>query len=64
MSRMIAWFSSGAASAVMTKLVLSENSNAMVVQCDLGDSEDEDNRRFAADCARWFNAPIPAGIYV
>lgn len=56
--RLIVWFSSGAASAVMAKLVIGECPDALVVQCDLGDSEDEDNRRFAADCVRWFNAPI------
>ena len=56
--RTLAWFSSGAASAVMTKLMLAENTDITIVQCDLGDSEDEDNRRFAADCVRWFNAPI------
>lgn len=58
MPRVICWFSSGAASAVMTKLVLKENPNAIVVQCDLGDSEDADNRRFASDCEAWFGTPI------
>lgn len=58
MSRVIAWFSSGAASAVMTKLVLRDSPEAIIVQCTLGKSEDEDNRRFTADCVRWFNAPI------
>jgi len=56
--RAICWFSSGAASAIMTKLVLGENPDAIVVQCDLGESEDEDNRRFTADCIRWFNVPV------
>lgn len=58
MSRTIAWFSSGAASAVMTKLALTENPDALPVQCDLGDSEDEDNRRFTADCEAWFGKPV------
>ena len=58
MSRVICWFSSGAASAVMTKLTLSENPDAIAVNCDLGESEDEDNERFLNDCGRWFNAPI------
>lgn len=58
MSRVIPWFSSGAASAVMTKLALSENPDALPVQCDLGDSEDEDNRRFTADCEAWFGKPV------
>lgn len=58
MARVICWFSSGAASAVMTKLMLKENPDAIVVQCDLGNSEDYDNRRFTADCAEWFGAAI------
>ena len=58
MSRTICWFSSGAASAVMAKLVLAEIPEAMVVQCGLGDSEDADNARFAGDCERWFGKPI------
>lgn len=57
-SRVIAWFSSGAASAVMAKLALTDDPATIVVQCDLGDSEDADNKRFTADCIRWFNAPI------
>lgn len=56
--RTIAWFSSGAASAVMTKLTLAENPEAMAVNCDLRESEDEDNERFLNDCVRWFNAPV------
>lgn len=58
MSRRICWFSSGAASAVMTKLVLSDDPDAIVVQCDLGDSEDEDNRRFTKECEQWFGKEI------
>lgn len=57
-SRVIAWFSSGAASAVMTKLALTDDPEVLPVQCDLGDSEDADNRRFAADCEAWFGKPI------
>ena len=58
MPRTIAWFSSGAASAVMTKLALSKNPNVLPVQCDLGNSEDDDNRRFTADCEAWFGKPV------
>lgn len=58
MNRKVAWFSSGAASAVMAKIVLDEYPDAIVVQCDLGDSEDEDNRRFTADCEAWFGRPV------
>lgn len=58
MSRVIAWFSSGAASAVMTKLALTDDPNVLPVMCDLGDSEDADNKRFAADCEAWFGRPV------
>jgi hypothetical protein len=58
MSRVTPWFSSGAASAVMTKLALAEYPDAQPVQCDLGNSEDEDNRRFTADCEAWFGKPV------
>lgn len=57
-SRLLCWFSSGAASAIMTKLVLADHPEAIAVNCDLGESEDEDNARFLNDCVRWFNAPI------
>lgn len=58
MIRVLSWFSSGAASAVMTKLALTDDPETQVVMCDLGDSEDADNRRFATDCERWFGKPI------
>ena len=58
MARTIAWFSSGAASAVMTKLELRDNPDLVIVQCDLGESEDEDNHRFTAECEAWFDKPI------
>lgn len=57
-NRLIAWFSSGAASAVMTKLLLSEHPEAIPVQCDMGDSEHPDNRRFTKDCEAWFGKPV------
>jgi hypothetical protein len=56
---MVCQFSCGAASAVATKLTLHEFPpeqvlivNAFIVE------EHEDNRRFAADCERWFGHPI------
>lgn len=58
MARTIAWFSSGAASAVMTKLALNEIDDLTIVQCSLGDSEDEDNKRFTKDCEEWFGRKI------
>lgn len=58
MSRVLAWFSAGAASAVATKLALADYGNRVVVaRIDPG-SEDPDNARFADDCAAWFGVPI------
>lgn len=58
MSRTLAWFSSGAASAVMTKLALMDDPAVVPVQCGLGSSEDSDNARFSADCEQWFGKAI------
>lgn len=55
--RNICWFSCGAASAVMTKIVLKQNPNAIPVYCDTG-SEHEDNVRFLSDCEKWFEKKI------
>ena len=59
MTRIISWFSCGAASAVATKLALLEHEpkNVVVAYCETG-SEHEDNSRFMADCVKWFNAPV------
>lgn len=58
-NRMVCQFSCGAASAVATKLTLAKYPpaqvlivNAFIVQ------EHEDNRRFLADCERWFERSI------
>jgi 3'-phosphoadenosine 5'-phosphosulfate sulfotransferase (PAPS reductase)/FAD synthetase len=59
MSRTVCHFSCGAASAVATKLVLSEADPAAVVILNAFlEEEHPDNRRFAADCERWFGYPI------
>jgi hypothetical protein len=57
--RMVCQFSCGAASAVATKLILAEYPpeqvlivNAFIVE------EHEDNRRFLADCEKWFDHPV------
>lgn len=57
--RWVPQFSCGAASAVATKITLNEHDpadvlivNAFVLE------EDSDNRRFLADCERWFEHPI------
>lgn len=56
--RTLPWFSTGAASAIMTKLVLGDTPDAEPVNCDLGESEDEDNERFRIDCEAWFGKPV------
>jgi hypothetical protein len=61
MSRIICWFSNGAASAVASKLTIAELSashEVLVVCCDTRSSEHPDNYRFSADCERWFGQPI------
>lgn len=57
MTRVVSWFSCGAASAVATKITLRESPDAVAVYCETG-AEHEDSKRFMADCVRWFNAPI------
>ena len=57
--RILCHFSCGAASAVATKLILSENdpANVIIVNAFIVE-EDADNRRFLTDCEEWFNHPI------
>lgn len=57
--RVIAWYSCGDASAVAAWLALQTYGpeRVQVVRIRL-DGEHEDNDRFAADCARWFNTPV------
>ena len=57
MTRYLAWFSAGAASAVATKLTLAAHSDVTIYRTDVG-SEHPDNERFAADCAEWFGQEI------
>lgn len=59
MKRIVCHFSCGAASAVATKLTLSEFDPADVVIFNAFVAEEhEDNRRFLADCEQWFNHPV------
>jgi len=51
--RRVSWFSCGAASAVATKLSQPD----VIAYCDTG-AEDEDNKRFMADCEEWFGMKI------
>lgn len=57
--RILAWFSAGAASAVATKLTISEHGHdrVTVAYCDTG-SEHPDNKRFIADCEQWFEHEV------
>ena len=54
--RYISWFSCGAASAVATKLALSEY-DLEIVYCEVKE-EHPDNKRFLKDCEKWFNQEI------
>lgn len=58
--RIVCQFSCGAASAVATKLALAQygaTRDVQIINAFLKE-EHEDNRRFAADCERWFAKPI------
>ena len=56
--RVISWFSCGAASAVATKLALSESTTPVeIVYCHVRE-EHPDNMRFKHDCEQWFGQEI------
>lgn len=59
MPRMVPRFSCGAASAVATKITLNEHdpANVLIVNAFVVE-ENDDNRRFLADCEVWFQHPI------
>lgn len=59
MSRIVCRFSCGAASAVATKLILAEypTDQVLIVNAFIKE-EHEDNRRFLAECEKWFGHPI------
>lgn len=63
MTRVVSWFSCGAASAVATKLALTSSSlpfdakEVVVVNCEVAE-EHTDNERFLKDCEEWFGVPI------
>lgn len=57
--RIVCQFSCGAASAVATKLTLGKYPAAQVLIVNAFIQEEhEDNRRFLADCERWFGHPV------
>ena len=58
MSRVVVWFSCGAASAVASKLAIAEyGDRCEIVYCDTG-SEHPDNDRFLLDVEKWLGKKI------
>lgn len=60
MTRIVCWFSCGAASAVATKLAIAKHGlvyDIVIARCIVKE-EHPDNDRFADDCERWFGHPI------
>ena len=59
MSRIVSWFSSGAASAVATKRALEKYGpeNFIIASCVV-ENEHQDNERFLQDCEKWYGLPI------
>lgn len=59
MPRIVCHFSCGAASAVAAKLILARKGAGEVVVLNAFVAEEHpDNRRFLADCERWFGHPV------
>jgi hypothetical protein len=64
MSRVIVWFSRGAASAIAAKLAVAEYPPAtwgkrlIIAYCDTSKSENEDGNRFQSQIERWIDYPI------
>jgi hypothetical protein len=57
MSRIVVWFSCGAASATAAKLTLEECPDAVIARCVVA-NEHPDNDRFARDVAKWLGVEI------
>ena len=58
MSRIVSWFSCGAASAVATKLAIAAGRGPVtILNCELKE-EHPDNERFLRDCEEWFGQEI------
>lgn len=59
MKRTLAWFSCGSASACAAKLAIERwGKEVEVCYCDTLAYEHPDNRRFIADCERWFGQTV------
>jgi hypothetical protein len=57
MPRTLAWWSTGAASAVMARMVLQDDPEAIIARCETN-NEDPDNYRFEADVMRRLNRSV------
>lgn len=57
-SRVLCWFSCGAASAYAARLTCEKYPHAEVVYCDTLKYEHPDNARFMRDCERWMGREI------
>jgi 3'-phosphoadenosine 5'-phosphosulfate sulfotransferase (PAPS reductase)/FAD synthetase len=57
MARTIAWWSTGAASAVMAHMALQDTPEAIIARCETN-NEDPDNYRFEADVMRRLNRSV------
>jgi hypothetical protein len=57
--RIVCWFSCGVASAVATKLAITQygKDKIVIARCIVRE-EHPDNDRFASDCEKWFGLPI------
>ena len=60
MPRIICWFSCGAASAIATKLAISNNNGKFPLEIVYTEVKEEhpDNQRFLTDCEKWFGQEI------
>jgi hypothetical protein len=60
MSRIVCWFSCGAASAVATKLAIADNNGKLPLIIAYTEvlEEHPDNKRFLADCEKWFGQEV------
>lgn len=60
MKRIVCWFSCGAASAVATKIAIAENASKLplIIAYTEVIEEHPDNKRFLADCEKWFGQEI------
>jgi hypothetical protein len=57
MTRVLIWFSSGAASAIAAQLTFRKWPDAIMVRCETN-NEDPDNYRFEADVVKWLKRPV------